>query len=265
MRLATAVPAIVLEKHHRARESRTGADWELWVGRPGSYLGFRVQAKILNAKLREYSSLYKSRKTSLLQVDKLINAASATSPATYPLYAFYNYWDAPISGNAMWPCPRPDSQPQSAGWTIASAHLVRTLLRAAPSKKLQDLSHLMFPVSCLFCCTCTRSPPAIDTVGLARDVARRVSAFWQEDAPDVVEQAPVYVERMFKNERPDEGWEWLPRIVGVGRARRGLGRHIPAGLSTQYFSLGISIGVCEIRSCETGKGIGACAQVPLDL
>src|SRR4051812_41648447 len=59
MRLATAVPSIALEKHHRGREARTGADWEWWVGRPGRYVGFRVQAKILNPARIDYASLYK--------------------------------------------------------------------------------------------------------------------------------------------------------------------------------------------------------------
>lgn len=84
MRLATAVPAMVLEKHHRGREARTGADWEWWIGAPGAYLGLRVQAKILNAASLEYGALYSSRRNALVQVDKLINAAVGAAKPLYP-------------------------------------------------------------------------------------------------------------------------------------------------------------------------------------
>jgi Family of unknown function (DUF6615) len=152
MRLATAVPAVALEKHHRGREARTGADWEWWVGRPGLFVGMRVQAKILNPSTGEYSSLFSSRATALKQVEKLIAGATAGPRRTFPLYAFYNYWGLIPYGKVTVKCGRLGGEPEPLGWTVSSAHALRERLSVAPSKKFRDLQDLMLPVSCLFCC-----------------------------------------------------------------------------------------------------------------
>ncbi len=200
MRLARAVPAVVIEKHSRQRESRTGADWEFWVGRPGAYVGFRVQAKILNAASIEYSSLYKSDGKAMEQVNKLIHAAEHTGRGTFPLYAFYNYW-LPYSGApTSWACPRTRVNARSAGWTIASAYEVAHHLSSHwRSKKLRDLSHIMYPVSCLFCCDCDRQGAHMDGASLASAVRSRVANRWEASEPPILmEQGPAYVERLFK-------------------------------------------------------------------
>jgi hypothetical protein len=230
MRLATAVPAIVLEKHYRGREARTGADWEWWVGSPGAYIGLRVQAKILNAASLEYASLYSSRKNALVQVDKLIDGATNAPQPLFPVYAFYNYWWSSGLYPARWTCPRPTTDSTSAGWTLASAYDVRDHLASwRPSKKLYDLSRFMYPVSCLFCCDCTKA--ANDGTGtLAQTVAQRVRTRWVHDRQReqnimIHEVAPAYVERMFKGERADDGWQFLPPIL---RPRE---RKLPRGVS----------------------------------
>jgi len=230
MRLATAVPAIVLEKHHRGREARTGADWEWWVGSPGAYVGFRVQAKILNAASLEYGALYATRKSALVQVDKLIDNAAKSPRPLFPVYAFYNYWLPSGMYTPRWTCPRPAADPTTAGWTLASAHDIRDHLASwRCSKKLYDISTVMYPISCLFCCDCQYGTS--DGKGaLAQTVAQRVRARWVHDRDanrgvTIHQTAPAYVERMFKGERADEGWQFLPSAL---RPRQ---RQLPWGVS----------------------------------
>lgn len=230
MRLATAVPAVVLEKHSRAREARTGADWEWWVGAPGAYVGFRIQAKILDAASLEYRALYSSRPKALVQVDKLIDAAVSAPKPLYPLYAFYNYWLPGGLYVPRWSCPRPTTDSKTAGWTLASAYDVRAHLASwGSSKKLYHLSELSYPVSCLFCCDCQRRLDS-QRRGLAVEVAERVRARWVQDPTreqdiGVYDVAPVYVERMFKGETADDGWRFLPPAL---RPRE---RQLPQGIS----------------------------------
>jgi hypothetical protein len=239
MRLATAVPTVAIEKHHRGRESRTGADWEWWVGRPGEYLGFRVQAKILDPAAHAYNSLYSSTAKALFQVDKLIASAESAVGTTFPIYVFYNYWLRGAPHTPSWPCPRPTAALPSAGWTVMSAYQLRDRLMSWPTKKLWRLSTMMFPISCLFCCDCHRFPtdarglaragvdePDAQSRGLARAVADAAIARWGlQHRPVVVEQAPVYVERMYKGEEASDGWRGNLAVL------RPRSRELPRGVS----------------------------------
>src|SRR5688500_17694289 len=92
MRLAAAVSSVRLEKHTKHRESKSGADWEIWVGRSGALLGLRVQAKMLKCDTRvpEYKALYSSKAKATVQIEKLIASAETAKPRMYPVVVFYN-------------------------------------------------------------------------------------------------------------------------------------------------------------------------------
>lgn len=207
MRLAAAVPSIFLEKHSRRREARSGADWEIWVGRPGGYLGFRVQAKILKptTSTAHYASLFSSKAKATTQLETLINNARV-GRQTFPLICFYNS-QLSSSEVASLGCPRLASQPMLAGWTVASAVAIRNRLKSNPSKRFRDLVPDMLPISCLFCCPRlrgggdTRRP-------FAADLADTIQELWPDSRQDlrIQEVAPVYVERMFKGETVEHGW-----------------------------------------------------------
>lgn len=227
MRLATAVPAVILEKHYRGREARTGADWEWWVGRPGAYVGFRVQAKIIDAAGMSYRNLFTSRTNALKQVDKLIDNATNASRPLYPLYAFYNFWLPGAHPVLRWPCPRHATEPRCAGWMIASAESIRDVLLTAPSKKLAPLSRLMYPVSCAFCCprSC-RSQRSDGSETLAESVTDWFRAQWENyRPPSIYEVGPVYVERLYKGETATHGSSWLSSFIPRPE------RKLPKGIS----------------------------------
>ena len=210
MRLAASVSSVIVEKHSKQREATSGADWEMWVGKPGSYLGFRVQAKLLTPESASYESLYRSKATATKQLDDLIVTALAEPWPAYPVYAFYNHRLPLGSGPSASACPN-GLDPRTSGWTVASALAVRELIGGSPTKKAAAFERMSCPIQCLLCCTdgCRYNDNAAE--GLAPLVERRLRAFWHAESllplPALVhEVAPVYVERMFKGERPDDGW-----------------------------------------------------------
>ena len=91
---------LYLKKHHKRHvylksfskkeERHNGADWEWWIGREGQWNGMRVQAKRIKLPREEYKSLfYKSKKSTKLQIDHLIDQATANDLT--PVFAFYTY------------------------------------------------------------------------------------------------------------------------------------------------------------------------------
>ena len=44
----TASPHLRIKSFSKKQESRTGADWEWWLGTSGNWVGFRLQAKAIN-------------------------------------------------------------------------------------------------------------------------------------------------------------------------------------------------------------------------
>jgi hypothetical protein len=118
---------------------------------------------------------------------------------------------------------------------VASAIALHALILSTPTKRFIDIEDLMVPISCLFCCPdeCLRAQ-AVRTKGpLAVQVADRVTRFWGADReaterPVVHETGPVYVERMFKGENAETGWQGFPRFVARDMIRQ---RELPKGIS----------------------------------
>lgn len=75
----------------KKEEGINGADWEWWLkGFSGKWIGFRVQAKILNIYSNKFEELnYKTRNNKRYQCDKLIENAANSKVPTIPLYCFY--------------------------------------------------------------------------------------------------------------------------------------------------------------------------------
>jgi hypothetical protein len=231
MRLATAVPGVVLEKHNKHREARTGADWEIWVGRRGALIGLRVQAKILKVRDIAYSSQYTSNRAATTQVDKLITSAETALKRLYPVYAFYNYWGAFRPSSFSQACPRVVSDRSLFGWTLASAYAIRGKLLRRPSKRFYDLQPLQLPVSCLFCCNgACRNEFAQASTSLAARVRDRIRSEWHEGEADqpgpiVHKVGPPYVERLLKGERLNEtGPRWARKELDERALPRGVSR-----------------------------------------
>lgn len=221
MRLAAAVPNVQLEKHTKKREAKSGADWEIWAGVSGAFLGLRVQAKVLtcgNVPTPLYKHLYGPKKTVTKQLDALINSAQAAVPPVFPVVVFYNFLGPHPGELQSIPCPRLGCRPTLAGWTVSSAFSLRARLQSKPSKKLCDLADLMVPLSCLFCCDGV-SRLKSGQRSLAARLADALEAFWGagevrkngDGLRSLIRPGPTYVERLYKGERADSGFGRRPR------------------------------------------------------
>lgn len=71
-------------------EGQNGADWEWFIKRNNKWIGFRVQAKILNYENYKYDSLFKKPDSGKdYQIVNLIR--EAFKKELVPIYSFYNY------------------------------------------------------------------------------------------------------------------------------------------------------------------------------
>jgi hypothetical protein len=145
-----ASSSLNIEVFTKHAESRNGADWELClIGKKGSCLHLRIQAKIINARKLTYDHLHPPRKGRLTQAQKLI-AASIVIPAT-PIYCLYSNWGTGTIGAPSWTCGTHPADESLFGISVVSAHNI-VLLRATRTKTLAGLSPYMTPFHCLFCC-----------------------------------------------------------------------------------------------------------------
>jgi hypothetical protein len=85
-------PEVKIINFTKPQEGINGADWEWWFRLPdGQWIGYRVQAKVLDVRSERFEQLYyRKDKSSVSQCDKLIAAAKAdkTHPCI-PIYILY--------------------------------------------------------------------------------------------------------------------------------------------------------------------------------
>lgn len=75
---------VIIKTFNKIEEGTTGADWEWWFRLGSRWIGFRVQAKILDIRDDSFHHLHYPV-ASPAQCDKLI-AQSRIHPARIPLY-----------------------------------------------------------------------------------------------------------------------------------------------------------------------------------
>ena len=77
----TNSPHLRIKSYSKKQESRTGADWEWWLGTPVTWVGFRLQAKVINFTTDSYEHLYYvPPKTGIPQYQQLITDALRGRP-----------------------------------------------------------------------------------------------------------------------------------------------------------------------------------------
>jgi hypothetical protein len=124
-------PHLYAVKHSRAQESRSGADFELWIGSAGDWRGLRIQAKKINPStggFDEFTGGAKRKKAISQAADLIFDSNRPGEPTREPMYCFYNYWEAK-SPSA--PTVRRDA---SYGCAVASAFAVLPNLAAGESR-----------------------------------------------------------------------------------------------------------------------------------
>lgn len=131
-------------------EGLNGADWEWWfTDGAGRWIGFRVQAKVLDICTGNFEHLYYQKdKSSLSQCDKLIAAAASdTAYPCYPLYAFYVH-DEDLPDQ---PHLRAGLSRELYGCSLVSAYEVRSGKLARKPRSLSDWQGNIWPWHELVC------------------------------------------------------------------------------------------------------------------
>ena len=174
----------------RAREGANGADWEWWLtGSSGSWLGYRVQAKIIDASGSEYRHLHYLPKSKVSQTDTLISRALSEPVPLIPLYCLYSNWDV-AAHSAPWHCRRVSRSQMLLGCAVISPFRVRSL-RAGNQRSLAAVSPFMRPWHCLVCCGGAAASGAEDLpLRSGRYWASTIGAEDAEILPENDEQIP---------------------------------------------------------------------------
>jgi hypothetical protein len=188
---------IITKTFTKAKESTEGADWEWWLtGVSGQWLGFRIQAKVIDVRTNRYEQLHYIGPSGVAQARLLCDRALDSSPRCIPLYCLYSHYsgdlnDLPKSSRFR------DHQLETFGCAFVDAFFIRS------NKSCHTFEHLfplMVPWHTLVCA---------DTDSSA-DLPRRAWDIWagqirrsDENSPEhfgVVEAPPPYVARLLHNE-----------------------------------------------------------------
>jgi len=145
---------IIVTTYTKPVEGREGADWEWWLtGRSKLWLGFRVQAKIIDTSTATFPHLhYRKNANSPYQSDTLITRSLTAVPPRIPVYCLYSYW-APSFGNPVWDCRRFPPRAHAYGCSLLSAYAVVRLRISAAANALSHVRPDMTPWHCLICCS----------------------------------------------------------------------------------------------------------------
>ncbi len=206
---------ILTVKCNKYLEGMIGSDWEWFLIASGKIIAFRIQAKIIDVNTLSYPELGYKQRTGTRQIDLLIDSSRKAAHAPVPLYIFYNYWKRGIF-NPVWRCGSYKKSSTMLGCGVAYAETVRQILNAG-SNQLEDLTNIMFPWSCIICCTMGKQQ-RVDLVTQALSFTKEILASGspQEipNGPFSWNAIPQYVIKILERERMSED-DWLE--AGVKR------------------------------------------------
>lgn len=202
-------------------EGKNGADWEWWFkGNSNKWIGFRVQAKILNIRTNEFEHLhYKNHTTGLYQCDKLINNAFQDNIFRFPLYClFIQTGDKNLLTRKV--CKTFKLQRNLYGCSLISAYKVKQL-RFKNYKKLSDLENYIYPWHCLVCC---KGYGKSDFISNIRSYVLNTFTFQENEdkifefnIPDnlITVKPPEYVYQLFENKSNENNAKFDEDLAGV--------------------------------------------------
>jgi hypothetical protein len=143
------IPGVRIYKAQGMDERDYGFDWEWWIGAPGRFWRYSVQAKLLEYKNDRYRHLT-HKVNGRLQIDILDSFSQ--SQASIPLYCFYNSVSQKIARSA-WHCPLPYDAEQ-LGCTLIPLDAVRPYTARYKRRSFGDLhsgEHAL-PWRCIVTC-----------------------------------------------------------------------------------------------------------------
>lgn len=141
---------VICRNFTKRQEGLNGADWEWWLTNSArnSWLGLRVQAKVLHLASNTFPHLHYRRGLSAYQSTKLKNSAFAEG--LVPLYCYYLH-DSNLSATLPNVCGTFPHATESYGCSLGTVATVERLRKA----KRNDLTAVLadaVPWHCLVCC-----------------------------------------------------------------------------------------------------------------
>lgn len=146
---------VLVKTFTKNQEGNNGADWEWWLtGTSGKWLGFRIQAKVLDLQTEKFEHLhYKAKKPVNYQCEILIKSALAGSTKLIPIYCLYINSSTLLLQRNHWPCNSFPPAAESFGCSLLSPFVVRALRTPSIRNSLSDVMPSLLPWHCLVCCT----------------------------------------------------------------------------------------------------------------
>jgi len=146
---------VTIKTFSSREESCTGADWELWIrSKKNSWVGFRIQAKVINLSTDKYECLHyrsKSKKDSSLQSEKLIHSAFRSQHKLFPIYCLYSFWEhSNYPKFYKYTCSKGSAE--HFGCSFVDAFTILELENDG-TKHIKDIFPFMSPWSDLVCCS----------------------------------------------------------------------------------------------------------------
>lgn len=142
-------PEVKIVSFTKPQEGVNGADWEWWFRlADGNWVGYRVQAKVLDVRSERFEQLYyRKDKSSVSQCDKLIAAAKADKKyPCIPIYALYLHSTA-----------HPKTIDARYGCSTVSAYRIRAA-KGVKSTALADWHKTIRPSHELVCPNVAKEP-----------------------------------------------------------------------------------------------------------
>jgi len=176
--IVTRLKGTLLMQDGRKTESRTGADFDLWVANPdGTWHRFAIQAKRMAIPTAAYPNLeHKVGKTGILQHELLRKYAKANDAR--PLYLFYNHWDPSLAPGSRLRHAHMARRDRKYGCSVTTLQTTVMAIKTRGAKNYPWISHqsTTHPWSCLLDpATFRSSTPAAVTAAIAGGVSGAVS------------------------------------------------------------------------------------------
>ncbi len=193
----------------KPEEGKNGADWEWWFKDwSNSWVGIRMQAKILNIHSNEFEHLhYKNPKSNEYQSNKLIRNCLKNNIPRRPLYCLYLQTNDQNLLNT-WNCGTFSIDRSLMGCSIIDAFDVVNL-RPHQIKSLDDLEHYLRPWHCLVCCQGHGGKTPVERISnyINSTFTTRTIDFEESDLnfPDsfITNKPPAYVLNLLEHENND--------------------------------------------------------------
>jgi hypothetical protein len=196
---------ILIRAFNKHEEGRNGADWEWWLTDGNEWVGFRVQAKIINIETDRFEHLHYQAKTSVPQSRKLIEQSKPIGEKPrVPIYCMF------LSTEKFDPAAL-KSAPEFYGCSIMSAYTV-AVLRDSGTDDVVSLQAYLIPWHELVC-----QKPAISFAEhIDRFLVERLDQGILDVRFYITDEPPAYVSALLVNNNHTVENEYgNPDLAGV--------------------------------------------------